>query len=141
MSPRASAAAARPLPHRAPAARPELTAIPGGGGRTRPRLDGVRAPLTASTAGPLLVLCGLLIVGALLTALILNTTMARGSYEMSELRQQVGTVAQDTQTLQGQIRAAEASLPERARALGMVEAPAPQLVRLSDTAAEAEVKP
>ncbi len=133
MSPRAGAAA-RPLTPAVrptgPVGRPTLTALPGGAAGRRGRLETVRAPLQARSALPVLVLCMVILGGALLTVLVLNTQMVRGSYEMSELRGQVGRAVQDTQTIEGQVRAAEATLPERARALGMVEAEAPKILRL-----------
>lgn len=137
MSSRTQGAAARPLTQTAPARRPALTAIPGGApdtaGRSRLRL--VRAPLQARSRTPFIVLCMSILGAALLCALLLNTTMARGSFEVADLRQQVGQVAQDTQQLRNDVRAAEASLPERARGLGMVESEPPRMLRLSDGAA------
>lgn len=103
-----------PTPRRAP-----LTAVQGGAGR---RLDAVRAPLQATSGLPFMVLCALVLVGALLGALLLNTSMARGSYEMSRLQREVGLVAQDVQEVQAELRAAESSLPEQATRLGMVPA-------------------
>src|SRR5690606_9240506 len=103
-----------PTPRRAP-----LTAVEGGAGR---RLDAVRAPLQAASGLPFMVLCALVLVGALLGALLLNTAMARGSYEMSRLQREVGLVAQDVQEVQAELREAESSLPQQANRLGMVPA-------------------
>jgi hypothetical protein len=137
MSAQRSAATARPLPRTArpaPARRPDLTALPGGAAErgARSRLELVRAPLQARSRVPFLVLCMSVLGAALLCALLVNTTMARNSYEMSELRQEVGRVAQDTQGLQAQVDENEATLPEQARSLGMVEAKDPAMVRLAD---------
>jgi len=128
--------AARPLPRTAPAPRPSLTALPGGATErgARSRLELVRAPLQARSKVPFLVLCMSVLGAALLCALLVNTTMARNSYEMSELRREVGLVAQDTQSLQAQVDAQETALPDNARALGMVEAQDPAMLRLSDGA-------
>lgn len=110
-----------PTPRRAP-----LTAVEGGAGR---RLDAVRAPLQAASGLPFMVLCALVLVGALLGALLLNTSMARGSYEMSRLQREVGLVAQDVQEVQAELREAESSLPQQANRLGMV--PAEDMTMLS----------
>ncbi len=128
--------AARPLPRTAPAPRPSLTALPGGATErgARSRLELVRAPLQARSKVPFLVLCMSVLGAALLCALLVNTTMARNSYEMSELRREVGLVAQDTQSLQAQVRENEATLDVAARDLGMVEAQDPAMLRLSDGA-------
>ncbi|MFV2144500.1 MULTISPECIES: hypothetical protein [Isoptericola] len=110
-----------PTPRRAP-----LTAVEGGAGR---RLDAVRAPLQAASGLPFMVLCAVVLVGALLSALLLNTSMARGSYEMSRLQREVGLVAQDVQEVQAELREAESSLPQQANRLGMV--PAEDMTMLS----------
>lgn len=101
--------------------RAPLSAVEGGADRGR-RLDAVRAPLQATSGLPFLVLCSVVLVAALLAALLLNITMARGSYETAQLQREVGRVAQDVQTKQAELRAHEASLPERAEQLGMVPA-------------------
>ncbi|MFC8921556.1 hypothetical protein [Cellulosimicrobium sp. NPDC057127] len=141
MSALRSTAAARPLPRTArpgaaPAPRPTLTALPGGATEraARSRLELVRAPLQARSRVPFLVVCMSVLGLALLCALLVNTTMAQNSYEMSNLRREVGQVRQDTQRLQAAVLDAEASLPDQARRLGMVESPAPSMVRLSDGA-------
>jgi len=71
---------------------------------------------------------------ALLGALLLNTTMAKGSYQISDLRTKAGVLEQDTQALHSQLQAAATSLHSRATALGMVESDAPTMLRLSDGA-------
>jgi hypothetical protein len=141
MSALRSTAAARPLPRTArpgatPAPRPTLTALPGGATErgTRSRLELVRAPLQARSRVPFLVVCMSVLGLALLCALLVNTTMAQNSYEMSELRREVGQVSQDTQRLQALVRDQEAALPDTARSYGMVESPVPGMVRLSDGA-------
>jgi outer membrane murein-binding lipoprotein Lpp len=113
-------------PRRAP-----LTALPGGAGERGRRLDVVRAPLQSASGIPFYVLCAAILAGALLAALLLNTTMARGSYEMARLQKEVGQVAQDVQDVEAQLRAAEASLPERARQMGMVPAENPTMISVA----------
>jgi len=116
-------------PRRAP-----LTSLPGGAADRGRRLDAVRAPLQATSGVPFLVLCAVILAGALLTALLLNTSMARGSYEASRLQAEVGQVAQDVQTQQEKLRAAEASLAERATKLGMVPAEDPTMISVEKRA-------
>ncbi|MDR7381396.1 hypothetical protein [Promicromonospora iranensis] len=125
----ATARAARPaeLPRtrRAP-----LTAISGGAGQRSRRLDAVRAPLHAKSRVPFLMLCATLMIVSLVAVLVLNTTLARGSYEMSQLQGEVAQTAQDVQGLQEDLSAAETDLPEKARSLGMVPAENPTMVSL-----------
>lgn len=109
-------------PRRAP-----LTALPGGARDAGRRLDVVRAPLQSASGVPFYVLCASILAAALLAALLLNTTMARGSYEMARLQKEVGQVAQDVQERQAELRAAEASLADRARQMGMVPAEDPTM--------------
>jgi hypothetical protein len=125
----ATARAARPaeLPRtrRAP-----LTAISGGAGQRGRRLDAVRAPLHAKSRVPFLVLCATLMIGSLVAVLVLNTTLARGSYEMSKLQGEVAQTAQDVQGLQEELSAAETNLDDKARSLGMIPAENPTMVSI-----------
>lgn len=125
----ATARAARPaeLPRtrRAP-----LTAISGGAGQRGRRLDAVRAPLHAKSRVPFLVLCATLMIGSLVAVLVLNTTLARGSYEMSKLQSEVAQTAQDVQGLQEGLSAAETNLDDKARSLGMIPAENPTMVSI-----------
>ena len=125
----ATARAARPaeLPRtrRAP-----LTAISGGAGQRGRRLDAVRAPLHAKSRVPFLVLCATLMIGSLVAVLVLNTTLARGSYEMSKLQGEVAQTAQDVQGLQEDLSAAETNLDDKARSLGMIPAENPTMVSI-----------
>ncbi|MEV0948969.1 hypothetical protein [Promicromonospora sp. NPDC050249] len=125
----ATARAARPaeLPRtrRAP-----LTAISGGAGQRGRRLDAVRAPLHAKSRVPFLVLCATLMICSLVAVLVLNTTLARGSYEMSKLQGEVAQTAQDVQGLQEELSAAETNLDDKARSLGMIPAENPTMVSI-----------
>ncbi|GAA3215880.1 hypothetical protein GCM10010488_13320 [Oerskovia jenensis] len=94
----------------------------------------MRAPLQVRSRVPFLVLCMSILGAALLGALLLNTTMAKGSYQLSALRTTAGVLEQDTQSLHSQLQAAATSLHSRALALGMVESDAPTMLRLSDGA-------
>lgn len=122
---RAARPAEMPRTRRAP-----LTAISGGAAHGKRRLDVVRAPLHAKSGVPFLVLCATLMVVSLVAVLVLNTTLARGSYEMSELQGDVAQTAQDVQVLQEDLSAAETSLPDKARGLGMVPAENPTMVSI-----------
>lgn len=125
----ATARAARPaeLPRtrRAP-----LTAISGGAAERGRRLDVVRAPLHAKSRVPFLVLCATLMIVSLVAVLVLNTTLARGSYEMSKLQGEVAQTAQDVQGLQEDLSAAKTSLPDKAKSFGMVPAENPTMVSI-----------
>lgn len=132
-----SALRAPATPGTRPAAAPRrapLTPLPGGAADRGRRLDAVRAPLQATSGVPFLVLCAVILAGALLAALLLNTSMARGSYEASRLQAEVGQVAQDVQTQQEKLRAAESSLAERATKLGMVPAEDPTMISVEKRA-------
>ncbi|HEY8717286.1 hypothetical protein [Pengzhenrongella sp.] len=108
-------------------------------GRTRapvPRLRLVRAPLQTRTRVPFVLLCIAILVGALLGALVLNTSMARGSYQAHELQGQLAQLARGDQGLNAQLLAhkAPAALAKSARDLGMVPVPELAFLRLSDGA-------
>lgn len=108
--------------------RAPLTAVSGGATRRGNRLDAVRAPLRAKSRVPFFVLCATLMVGSLVAVLVLNTTLARGSYEMSQLRGEVAQTAQDVQGLQEDLSAAETGLADKAHSLGMVPAENPTMI-------------
>ncbi|ACZ30308.1 hypothetical protein Xcel_1277 [Xylanimonas cellulosilytica DSM 15894] len=113
-----------------PARRTRLTALDGGRAEGR-RFAAVRAPLQARTATPFLVLCGALLAAALLTVLVLNTSMAYGSYEMSRVQGQSNRLAQDIQIKQQSLQAAENDLARRAERLGMVPNAGTQMLDVS----------
>jgi outer membrane murein-binding lipoprotein Lpp len=125
----ATARAARPVELPRTRSAP-LTAISGGAGQRGRRLDAVRAPLHAKSRVPFLVLCATLMIGSLVAVLVLNTTLARGSYEMSKLQSEVAQTAQDVQVLQEDLSAAEANLDDKARSLGMIPAENPTMVSI-----------
>ena len=108
--------------------RAPLTAISGGAAQRGRRLDVVRAPLHAKSRVPVFLLCATLMIGSRVAVLVLNTTHARGSYEMSQLQGDVAQTAQDVQVLEENLSAAETDLPDKARSLGMVPAENPTMV-------------
>lgn len=125
---RARPLAPAPRPAGEPRRRPPLTAVTGGAASRRPRFDAVRAPLHSTSRVPFLAVCAAVLLGSLLAVLVLNTTLARGSYEMSQLQRDVGRTAQDVEGLQESISQAEAQLDDKARALGMVPAENPTMI-------------
>lgn len=70
----------------------------------------------------------------LLTLLLLNTALAKGSFRAHELRVQKADLAQREQLLRTQIEAASSplALSQRARDMGLVPNVAPVFIRLSD---------
>jgi hypothetical protein len=102
--------------------------------REVPRLRLVRAPQVTSSPVPFAALCGLVLVSALLGALVLNTSMARCSYEAHALQIKLAEQARIEQSLSSQLAEREApeALADAARALGMVPAPELAFLRLSD---------
>ena len=101
-----------------------------------PRLRLVRAPQSARTRAPFIVFCIAILVGALIGALILNTSMARGSYQAHDLQIELAGLARTEQELDTQLLAHKApgQLAKSARALGMVPAPELAFLRLTDGA-------
>ncbi|MBK6763637.1 MAG: hypothetical protein IPG68_10385 [Micrococcales bacterium] len=70
----------------------------------------------------------------LLSLLVLNTALAKGSFRAHELRVQKADLAQREQLLRTQIQDASSpvTLTKRARAMGLVPATAPVFIRLAD---------
>jgi len=68
----------------------------------------------------LLLVCGLL-GGALVSALVISTTLAEGSFQISQLQQQDTQLARTQQQLQEQVASAHSSqvIEQRAYQLGM----------------------
>ena len=113
-----------------PAPRPSRPAV----ARPAPRLRLVRAPAQTRTRVPFVVACMAILGGALLAALLLNTTMARGAYEKQDLDVELAKLAGTQQDLSAELdrRASPVELAASARALGMVPAVSTGWVRLSD---------
>ena len=70
-----------------------------------------------------LLLCGLL-GGALVCALVISTTLAEGSFQITRLQQANASLAKQRQLLQEQVAAAQSAqvIQARARQLGMLPA-------------------
>ncbi len=121
-------------PVRGPA-RPGRPARPGAPAeRPAPRLRVVRPPAQARTHVPFVVICMAILVGALLSALVLNTQMARGSYAKHDMGVELAELAQQQQELASSIEAhrSPAQLAAQAAALGMQPASGTAWLRLSD---------
>lgn len=104
------------------------------GPRSTPRLRLVRPPAQARSHVPFVVVCMAVLIVALLSALLLNTRLAAGSYEQHKLDVQLAELARTEQDLSAQLdqNSAPAQLAERAAALGMEPAGSTGWLRLSD---------
>ena len=121
----------------APARRPSAPVpAPDRSRAAAPRLRLVRAPEQTRTRVPFVLFCIAVLVGALLGALVLNTSMADGAYQAQRLQIQLAAQARTEQDLNTQLRAHEATgaLAASASALGMVPSAGPAFLRLSDGA-------
>lgn len=80
--------------------------------------------------------CVGLLVATLLALLLLNTTMAEGSFTLHRLQATSGQLADTEHVLHEELaqQQAPASLARRAQAMGMVPAKSPAFIRLSDGA-------
>jgi hypothetical protein len=120
----ASAPAVKPVRPAEPAkpARPARPADRPGIGRTRPRHP--RAPF-------ILLLVGLL-GGALISLLVISTTLAEGSYRITDLQQQNANLAKQEQLLSQQVAQASspAQIAQEAEAFGMRPNPNLQFINL-----------
>lgn len=103
--------------------------------QARPRIELVKAPIQSRSRIPFVLLCMTLVATALIGALILNTTMARGAYEVSELESEIAQLAQTEQALLAEFDqlASPTALAERARDLGMVQDSTPAFIQLSSS--------
>lgn len=122
---RVSAPRVRPRPS-APSASPAT--------RPAPRLRLVRPPAQARTHVPFVVTCMAVLAAALLSALLLNTQLAEGSYTTRALDVRLADLARTEQQLSAELDAnkSPAQLAERAAALGMQAAGPTAWLRLAD---------
>jgi len=127
-APPATAAPARPrtgAPWRVAPARRGPDLQPGSGTapqapRERPA-QAARAALSGSHRMPfVLLLCGLL-GGALVSALVISTTLAEGSFQINRLQDSTSSLARQRQTLEEQVAQAQSAqvIEQRAGQLGM----------------------
>lgn len=125
-----TAAAARAIPR--PATRPATQ--PAARERVTPPRLRVVAPAPSSSRTGLALLSVVLLAVGLLALLLLNISLSRGSYELSDSQREQRRLAETRQALQEEIEAAGAPqrLAAEARELGMVPAPRTAFVRLPD---------
>lgn len=99
-----------------------------------PRLRLVRAPQQVRTRVPFVLTCMGILIAALLTALLLNTSMAQAAFETTDTQRQLAQLVQDNEELQAQLdeKSSPEQLAAQARALGMVPATGTGWIRLSD---------
>lgn len=128
MSAAARAYSARPEPARSlPGARPVTD--------SRPHLRAVAAPEQARSLAPFAWTCILIIVGALVGVLLLNTTMAEGAYERRELKIEIANLQLERSRLISELEAnsSAARLADAATAMGMEKAQTQGFVSLKDS--------
>ena len=118
--------AARATAYPAPP-RPRPTTAPA----PAPRLRVVRAPEHARTRVPFILACMAVLAGALLSALLLNTSMAASAYAKYDLSNELGRLNQDQQDLTAQLDAKASPTQLAAAALGMVPTNGTGWLRLS----------
>lgn len=119
---RAGAAPARP-PARGPARPP------------RPTLRVVAAPVAEHGRTLFVLACLALLVGGLVSLLLINTTLAQGSFAMHDLRATSRQLSDQSLALSEDIadRASPERLSKQAAGLGMVPSGSAAFVRLSDS--------
>ncbi|KQY20550.1 hypothetical protein ASD16_19755 [Cellulomonas sp. Root485] len=108
-----------------------------------PRLRVVRAPEHARTRVPFILACMAVLAGALLSALLLNTSMAASAYAKYDLSNELGRLNQDQQDLTAQLdaKASPTQLAAAAAALGMVPTNGTGWLRLSDGSVQGVPEP
>ncbi|MFW7413938.1 hypothetical protein [Demequina sp. SO4-18] len=106
----------------------------------RPRLRAVGAPEQARSLAPFAWLCVLIILTALTSVLLFNTTMAQGAYERRDLKIEIANLHQERSSLVTAIEAnsAPTRLADAAKEMGMRPAETYGFVSLADGAAGAD---
>lgn len=123
-----SAAPARSMPRVTQPTAPRVVRPP------KPPLRVVAAPIQSRSLAPFVLLCAVILVASLLIALVLNIQMAKGSFEESSMGSQIARVDESNQALSEKIAELSSleTLAERAKELGMIEAPAPVYIGLEN---------
>ncbi|MPV49525.1 MULTISPECIES: septum formation initiator family protein [unclassified Pseudactinotalea] len=113
---------------RAPATRPSAPAT------RRPKLRLVHAPAAARSRVPFFLLCITILGGAMLVALMLNTSMAATAYDIHSTEVELARLSQTNQELATEVDelSAPARLARRATELGMVRSAEVSFIRLAD---------
>jgi hypothetical protein len=99
-----------------------------------PRRLRVVAPPPAAGSGLFLGLCVLLLFSGFVGVLVLNTSMAKGSFTLKDLQRRSDALADTQDDLRHALDevSGPGPLASRARSLGMVPAQSPAFLRLSD---------
>lgn len=94
--------------------------VPGAASGTQPRVARRTAPGATRRMPFFVMLCGLL-GGALISALVISTTLAEGSFQITKLQQSDSALARQRQQLQAEVAAAQSAqvIEQRAYQLGM----------------------
>jgi hypothetical protein len=119
-APRPATASQAPTASKAPAA-PKASTAPKAPTALKPQqAQGLSSARTTSRMPFLLLVCGLL-SGALVSALVISTTLAQGSFQISQLQQQDSVLARQRQALEAQVAQARSAtvIEQRAYQLGM----------------------
>ena len=108
-----------------------------------PRLRVVRAPEHARTRVPFILACMAVLAGALLSALLLNTSMAASAYAKYDLSNELGRLNQDAMGLTAELdaKASPTQLAAAATALGMVPTNGTGWLRLADGSVQGAPEP
>ncbi len=87
-----------------------------------------------ASRGTFALIVGALLVGGLGAMLLINTQLAQGSFAVSSLQQQLGTLTEQAAVLNEEVSAAAApeALANKARALGMVASRTPVFLSVPD---------
>ena len=114
-----------------------------GRGSQRPTLRVVTAPVLERSRTLFVLTCLLLLVGGLISLLIVNTSLAQGSFRMHDLRATSAGLSEQAQALREDIALRESpqQLSVAASALGMVPSGSVAFLRLSDGAVLGVAKP
>lgn len=103
---------------------PETAARPAPDGARRRTARGI--PLRGQRMPFFFMLC-VLLGGALICALVISTTLAEGSYQITRLQQSTSALARQRQMLQAQVAAAQSARVIEQRALGLGMRPVGEL--------------
>ncbi|HBJ72673.1 MAG TPA: hypothetical protein DDY88_02925 [Actinobacteria bacterium] len=102
---------------------------------TRPNLKLV-SPLrqVKASRGTFALIVGAMLIGGLGAMLVINTQLAQGSFAVSSLKQELGTLTEQAAVLNEEVSAAAApeALASKARALGMVASRTPVFLSIPD---------
>jgi hypothetical protein len=115
-----------------PASKPAKPAQPASKPAPRPPLARTRPPGPRQKRAPFILLLVGLLGGALVSLLVISTTLAQGSYRISTLQQQNANLAKQEQLLTQQVAQASspANIAQEAEDLGMRPNPALQFINL-----------